>query len=176
MKRMTITVLSVILATCALGAQTTSGHAKSTFGIDICAALKHGNVKIHAGHRIKDRWSAGGWFAIRLYRRTEEEEEIMHRDEFSDGVKESTSDTGISHTGGLYVRFWPSETYDGMFLSTGVITDGKGRDDVSLGIGYNMKIWKRIRASIGFEMNIIESFRTQKFKGEGSGLCICYIF
>lgn len=176
MKRMNITLLSLIIAACTLSAQKPYGHMKSMLGTDISAILKSRQIKVHAGHQILDRWSAGGWFTIKLNGQTMDLEEKMHRNEFSDEVGKSETVRTEGHSAGLYLQFWTSEVYDGPFISTGVITDGKGRDDCSLGIGYQMKVWKRFTTSIHLELNIIESFKTQRFKGEGSGICICYIF
>lgn len=176
MKRMIITLLTLIIAACTLSAQKPYRHMKSMLGADVGAILKSRQIKVHAGHQILDRWSAGGWFSIRLNGQTMNQEEEMHRNEFSDEVREGGTDRTGWDSAGLYLQFWTSEIYDGPFISTGIVTDGNGHDDCSLGIGYHMKIWKGLSTSIHLELNIIESFKTQRFKGEGSGLCICYTF
>ena len=176
MKRMTITLISLIIAACTLSAQKTSGHMKSMLGADFGASLKNRYIKFHAGHQILDRWSAGGWLSFRLNERKTDQEEAIHKNEFSDKTQEIATERDILQTAGLYFQFWTAGTYEGPFISLGAAINEKGREDCTIGIGYCMNIWKWISVSASLEMHTIESFKTQKFKGEGTGLCICITF
>lgn len=176
MTRMTNTILFLLLAAVTASAQQNTVKMKSMIGTDIASAVKSGRLKIFYSHQICSRWSAGGWAAFRPDIGRADAEEDEHRSEFSDSTMDDIPEDIRWKKVGLDFRFWPSEAYDGAFISTGAAVDEEGNGDISLGIGYNMKIWKGMTVNVHFEMNVTDSFITQEFKGEGSGLCICLVF
>lgn len=174
MKRMLTVVMCLLVSTCLASAQ--QKHRKSSFGTDLGSAVSDGRIKTRISHQICERWSAEGWIAIRMATRERDPEEVLHRSEFSDIKEGSGKETGRQDAAGISFQFWTSRVYDGPFIAIGAVTDMKGKEDCTLGFGYEMKIWKCFSVIVSLEMNLIETFAVQKFKGEGTGLCICMTF
>lgn len=173
---------TILTAICALAA-ICSGHAqknvdKGTGMIfsDLGPLLKESTFVIGASHKAGRHWSAGGYAGIQIGKRKIDEEEMSHDKEFSDmGQTDNTSSKNLM-TAGLFVRFWPDETYAGPFISLGAVIRGERGTDCTAGAGYCMKIWRHLHASISVDMDLIGSYREQAFKGNGTGISICIIF
>ena len=140
--------------------------------LDVSAAIKSEYLRIIIGHPISRHWSAGGYAGVNLgcFKSIPSDEETAHKEDLD---RQKTYDTNTGRfQAAAFIRFWPSDPYKGVFLSSGVRFDGEKRQDITAGIGYSMKIWRNIIAEISYEIDILDTYRNGVTKGEKSGISI----
>lgn len=176
MRNTILTAICALAAICPGHAQEKMDEGTGMIFSDLGPLLKERTFVIGASHKAGRHWSAGGYAGIQIGSRKIDEEEMSHDNEFSEkGQTENTSSNNLM-TAGLFVRFWPDETYAGPFISVGTVIRGERKTDCTAGIGYCMKIWRCLHTSISVETDLITSYREQTFKGNGIGISICFIF
>lgn len=176
MKSARISAILILLATQILSAQEPDRNA-SMAGIDFGAALKNKCLKITGSHQMAKKWTAGGYATIRFHGRKQHEEEALHESEFAETEDLSSQSSVPDHmTTSVFVQFWPEHAYEGIFISTGCRMTDRRKADCTLGIGYFMTIWRSLSAAIHIETEVLDSWNTQTFKGEGIGICLCIRF
>lgn len=144
-------------------------------GVNItCATFRH-TLSIEAGYAFTKHWSAEGcaWKCFPVKERISQEEKL-HNSLLNETARPSAE---LKKDGfRAEVCYWPSDAFNGFFLSTGCMYEELGMIDGCIGIGYMMNIWKGIAMSLSLKSGITELMTGSNKLGEHIDIGINYIF
>ena len=150
-------------------------------GTDMISCLCFGTVQIRLSHSFADNWSAGADIGTCFLTYMNNKDEISRS---HDDLLNSHSDTddrtqeGGSSPGFICIHadYWPSGTYNGLLLSVGGQIKDRGTPDITVGIGYSIRIFKGLGADIIYRFGINEVHTTGKLPSDGIKAGIHYVF
>ncbi|MBO7192622.1 MAG: hypothetical protein J6V17_04455 [Bacteroidales bacterium] len=143
---------------------------KVSIGIDIGQIMNSGNIGLHAGYGFAEKWSASYSVETDIVKNSTDIEYENHLSEFTE--IQSPEISACNHL--LSVYYWFDETYKGAYLEFGCRSGEKIRTDCTLGIGYNIPIWKGLSIVLSYGTDLIASMKSGKTEGKGAGLSICW--
>lgn len=149
------------------------GAARSGISIT-CATFRH-TLSIEAGYAFTKHWSAEGcaWKGFPI-KESKSQEEKLHNSLLNEADRPSA---GVKKDGfRAELCYWPSDAFNGLFLSTGYTYEELGMIDGCIGIGYMMNIWKGIAMSLSFKTGISELMTGSAKLSEHIDIGINYIF
>ena len=119
-------------------------------GVDIYEFVK-GNLEINSGYAFAENWSIASDISIGYARLKREKDDIgsIHESEFKDRHPELTRPPNLL-TEHIAIRYWPHTALTGTFISTGIRYGSSTGIDYTLGIGYDMTIWKNMHMAAGY--------------------------
>ena len=169
-------VIMVILSLCA-GIQAYSQPLKGTAktGVSItCATFLH-TLSIEAGYAFSGHWSAEGcaWKCFPTDERLTQEEKL-HNALLDKATWPPAGQRGDGFR--AEVCYWPSQAFNGLYLSTGCIFEEQKKADGCIGIGYMMNIWKGMAMSISLKTGISKLMSGSDELTEHIDIGINYIF
>ena len=90
--------------------------------------------------------------------------------------KSSTATNEDTISGGLKIKYWVNETFNGGYIMAGCRFGDRRGLDGTIGMGYSIRIWKGLRWSVSYEFDLRRSYLTQSPKGNGLGLTLSYTY
>lgn len=170
MKCTCATILGLLISACCLAHENNSSQA----GLELGSLIMQTHIKAFISHRILSNWSVKGKVSIAIHDFSDKNnEEEKHKAEFSDDTVKRVP--ASSHTC-IGITYWPQRTYNGFFISTGGKTTLSGKADCTVELGYCMKICRWLTLSTQYGTDLIASYRSDKFKGDGLEIYISITF
>ena len=160
--------MSAIIFTLITGFTCLAQH-KVNIGLDIGPILKNGSIGLYAGYGF-GKWSASYSAETGIVRKSVDMEYEEHLSEFTETYKSEISI--CRHQ--VSVCYWLDETYKGAYLEIGCRSGVKIKADCTLGIGYNIPVWKGLSISLSYDTDLMASIRSGKAEGKGAGLSVCW--
>lgn len=148
---------------------------RCSIGFDAGSMVRDGAARICFSHAFSESWTASVESEIVMagISKGPDEMEIEHEKELS-GIFRIPSET--TWTIGIGIEHWMHRKYEGAFLSAGIRWGKEAGVDAKVGIGYAIRIWKGLGASICYDVGLLEAARTGGTTGKETGICLYYIF
>lgn len=153
-----------------------SQERRCSFGINLYGLVK-GSACIHSGYAFSDHWSVSSDMSLGYSRFEKEKSDIEaeHDGEFTAGTPELSKPPDLI-TEHISFRYWIQQTMKGLFLSTGIRYGSWTGVDYTLGIGYEISIWKGLHITAGYTYALKNMSTDNDVGTEGIGICLCYTF
>jgi hypothetical protein len=154
---------------------------KHYVGTDIISGLCFGTVQLRLSHSFAANWSAGADIGTNIlsYIKKEDETSRSHEETLtgSNDTMDKTLEDGLPPGFiGIHVDYWPSGTFNGLMLSIGGQIKERGEPDITVGIGYSIRIHKGLGADIIYRCGIKETHTTGKLPTDGIKAGVYYVF
>ena len=76
----------------------------------------------------------------------------------------------------IHADYWPRGTFNGLQLSIGGQVKVRGKPDITVGIGYSIRIFKGLGADIIYRCGIKEAHDIGKLPSDGIKAVLHYVF
>lgn len=144
-------------------------------GIDLAEAISSHELGLFYGIAIEKNISICAGTSIRLPI-TAGEAEVTHKEDLlleDSCIADVSKDIVQAH---ISAQYWPKRQFDGLLISFGLGTSQSRNLDCPLEIGYMCPIGKAARVSVGYGIEMIDTFRQGKLTGKGLCLRMAYEF
>ena len=153
-----------------------SQERRCWLGINLYGLVK-GSAVIHSGYAFSDHWSVSSDMSLGYSRFEKEKSDIEaeHDSEFTDNTHELSKppDLIAEH---ISFRYWIQQAMKGLFLATGIRYGSGTGLDYTLGIGYEIPVWKGLHMTAGYTYALMNMSTDNDVRTEGIGICLCYTF
>lgn len=160
MKRITSLIFAMTIGLSCLA------QNKSCIGIDAGSMIRGCGMNISAGYGFCMRWSVS-WKAelnADIFKGRHDQEYMEHSSEF-DAISETKL---LPYGNSIMLQYWPDSIYKGAWLETGCrCTLDKLHTDCVIGAGYMIPVWRGLKASLSYQMSMLESLQESKLSGTG---------
>ncbi len=164
--------ISAVILAMTVGLTCTARH-KVAIGTDLGNVINRGLADFYAGYELNEQWTIK-WEVCLDIKRSKPESDMEYSDhqaEFS-ALEESCR---IPHDSAICVQYWPDSAYEGFFLGAGCRCTELSKAEYTLAIGYSIPVWKGLRMTLGYEADMLASFKEGKASGKGLTIGICWI-
>ena len=175
MKRLMATVYTILACTLCCNGQ------KHYVGTDLISGLCFGTIQLKLSHGFAENWSAGADIgtSVLTYINNKDEINSSHEEMLTDSrdaidnTREDELPPGFIC---IHADYWPYGTFNGLMLSVGGQIKERGKPDITIGIGYSMRIYKGLGADIIYRCGIKEMHTTGKLPSDGIKAGVYYVF
>lgn len=145
-------------------------------GVNIYGLAK-GKASIHSGLAFAGHWSISSDISIGYarFKRAGTDIGAVHDSEFSESEPEISRppDLIAEH---ISFRYWINRAMQGAFLATGIRCGSTTGIDYTIGIGYEIPIWKRLHVTARYTY-ALKNMTTDRNTGlEGMDICLSCTF
>ncbi len=152
-------------------------EAKASIAIDIASMLTDGCIRLRFGHSFSARWSAEGSASLPMPETESCETDRTHGAMLEDrDVHDKKQENDSCPEFRMGIRFWPSGFMEGFHCGIGCSHRPESGTDMTAGLGYSFRVWKRIGIVMGYEIRLMESIGKGTFNAEGIEISINYRF
>ena len=160
------------------GKSRSNDHPETEIGIDLSEAIGKGAFRITIGKRVSEHWSLEGSheLMIGMLLNKKDDDEKIHYGEVNKVLSYEYTMHDDLITGGISIKYWTAETHKGAFMQAGCKLGTLTGLDCTAGLGYSIGIWRGIRCTISYEINIRDSIIRRKTTGKGISLTLSYSY
>lgn len=152
----------------------------SRIGIDLTSGICFETIRITAGHSFNPHWSIGADISLdmNVMKKYRNKTETEHIGTLSDNAQEISSEKfrRTFQDIFIYVDYWPVTAFKGPHIYLGGIFQDRDRQDIILGAGYSIHIWKGLNADIMYGFGLIDTYKNKQMPVEGIRTCFYYDF
>ena len=172
----------MIAAICSMIACTFNCQCQNRrIGTDLlgCMCFETARISIDCG--FAPRWSAGADACINMNVLKRHDDTLVSEHNEGLSVQEETeARTFLSgdcfQEIGFHIGYWPDETFKGCFISIGGKIQDRHGPDMTLGIGYSIRIWKGLAAEAAYRFGIREAYKEGRLPISGIKAGVYYVF
>ena len=171
MKRPMATVVTILTCVFCCNAQ------KHYVGTDIISGLCFETLQLRISHGFATHWSAGADVGINMNYiiKTDNKLTQAHEEALKDNNTVPDS-RRIFREICIHVEYWPGSLYRGPLVSLGGQIRDNEDPDMTIGVGYSIRIAKGLGADIMYRCGIIEASSIGKLPSDGIKAGIYYVF
>ena len=144
-------------------------------GIDLADAISSHELGLFYGIAIEKNLSICAGTSIRLPF-IADEAEVTHREDLLLEENEVVDVSKDLVQARISAQYWAKRQFDGLLISFGLGTSQSRNLDCPIEIGYMCPIGKAARVSLGYSLEMIDTFRQHKLIGKGLCVRIAYEF
>ena len=156
-----------------------NGQRQNSLEIDIASAVLYGRISVSAEHAFCRRWSVRADTSVSLAGESgiSDSEAHAHWGElYGNGFGKFHQDSRSFIENSISFRFWPQSAFEGAAIGFGGRFDIDGIPDLTVGVGYNCRIWKNIHATIMYSAAITDCINNSFEPAEGLKIGLSYVF
>lgn len=156
-------------------------EAKACIGIDLIGGLCFKAFRLSGSHCLHEHWTASAEVSIDFGALHHKEDTIWdeHRETIDNDIDNTRDKSHFRrpvHEINIGLTFWPASPFKGINLTIGGRMRDRSDPDITIGIGYSLKIVQGVYGMIAYNTGIIETKRTGRLTLEGIRAGINYIF
>lgn len=172
MRRFTLILLSALVCSVCNGQK----KHRCMAGIDITSLHRDNGVCLYSGISVGNRWSVGSVTFIRLPDIVSDEATDIHKEDLKIPEFAKVQDKEDLINVGINAQYWVTEVFNGPAISFGMRTCNSLNIEFPLSFGYACRIWKGLKISGFYSLDLLESMKDGRFYGKGICISLGYEF
>ena len=149
-------------------------------GSDLLSGLCFKSANISTSYSFAQKWSAGADIEMNLKTIIRQQEDIV-----SDHLKDLSITEESTHMNrsiesfqkvSIYIDYWLEDTFKGAYIRLGGDIRDREGPDMTIGVGYTMRIWKGLGIETGYNLGVIDALNKQKLSADGLKAGFYYVF
>lgn len=172
MRRFTLILLAALVCSISNGQK----KHRCMAGIDVTSLHRDNGICLYTGISVGSRWSVGSVIFMRLPDIASDGATAIHKEDLKIPEPAQAPDTGDLMTTGINAQYWVTDVFNGPAISFGMRTSNSLNLEFPLSLGYACRIWKGLKVSGFYSLDLLETMKAGRFNGKGLCISLGYEF